>query len=417
MEKKWRKGGYSCNGLRESTNVRNYFSGPGRMNLIPNVTTKSIFSPNDPVASIGVIREPVSKVLNTGSYGPGTLRSTNVQVRVPYNLTIEQQGEVHQNEKRSQYVDYRSTAPFLIEQLRQNPLSIYAVGDAKNKEIPCFYSYIQPDNYETYKSVNVPPDQQSIVNSINGNAQTAILGLGYDNPFMGLGQRVNDKPTFLGKSYGGGPDSARIEGNKLYKQGWTKAIINSTTSENCFNRALSEFAQGYNVAPQINQGKMYTYYGGNTNLPWSQLFQRGKNPPATQPWNTGYTNNVYDAGNRNQPRFELFSQVATSTPTTPITTTTTPTTTTPITTTPIAPTAITSTAAPTITAPVQPTTVTTPSITPTQPPAVPTQQTQGLPTTTSLVQQPNYNSLAAAIQNLEQATGAVLNAATRNISG
>ena len=35
-EKKWRKGGMTSNRLRDSTTAINYFTGPGRMNIIPD---------------------------------------------------------------------------------------------------------------------------------------------------------------------------------------------------------------------------------------------------------------------------------------------------------------------------------------------------------------------------------------------
>ena len=417
----WRKGGYTCNGLRESTNVRNYFNGPGRMNILPDATSGAAVGGGGPISSIGVQSLNPNTLVSSGTYGPGTLLSSNVQL--PYGSSIPnegQQGIVIQNDKRTQFIDWRSTAPFLIEQLRQNPLSAYRIPEASKNEIPAFYTYVRPDSYETYYTKTPNPSQESIRQAINGNAQASILGLGRKNPLLGLEQRVAETPKFLGKSYGGNSNTVKNETDYLYNQMWTDNFL--TPGPKCMNKALPEFAQGYNVAPQINQQKQYIYYPTMPvqamNQPYNQIWTKGNNPNPMKLSNGIVTNSVTSppmATPYTRSIVERFAQTTTTTPTTTATTTTT--------TVPTAPAALdapsslpTSDATPTV--PTVPTVTTVTPTTPTVPTTTTvTPTTPTVPVTTGLVTQPNYNNLAAAIQGLEKATETVLTAATQNISG
>jgi hypothetical protein len=310
LQKRWRKGGYTPNGLRQAAEVRNYFPTPGRMNLIPDATSKrGVYKEKAPISSIGIVDYNPNKLISEGDTGPGTLLSSNVQFRNQNILNEMQLGFTRGTPNKIQFVDYRSTAPFLIENLRTNPLSIYAVGDAKQKSIPSFYANVSPEYYESYISVpnKVFIDKNTIQNQIDGNPQTNILGLAEQNPFLGLTVKVNDTPEFSGKVYGGNnKGEAKPIADALYNSVWTNYMQNpvprteyfgapqkDAMNRPCQNMALAQFAQGYNVAPQINSSKTVQLVGPNhtttSNLPWGPkkggpnqggLWFRGNNPPA-----------------------------------------------------------------------------------------------------------------------------------------
>lgn len=313
--KKWRQGGMTSNQLRDSANVVNYFRAPGRMNIIPNSNASNggtIGSNPGYVSSIGIVQTNGLGQVASGISGPGTLLSTNIQIRNP-NITDENTiGETLFNTKRNTFVDYRSTDPSLIQNLRKNPLSIYAVGEAKNADIPAFFSYIRPDNYDTYKSLpNITEIKPNVIQqAIEGSPQVNILGLDKQNPFMGLTNVVNDEPEFLGKTYGGDDtSSARKYAKEIYDQGYTTNTLKPVHGGNgCKNKALVHFSQGYNVAPQINKNKMVTWVDSRnhavTNLPYGPvkvtgnprtqqggIWQRGRNLPPTKSDKIGYQNN------------------------------------------------------------------------------------------------------------------------------
>ena len=299
LEERGKKGGYTSNRIRESGIVHNYFANPGRMNIIPdakdNRSMDVNFNNKAPIiSSIGKYKLSGNKLVASGTSGPGTLVSSNVQVVHPHISSAIHQGYVHLNEKRTSFVDYRSTAPWLVENLRKNPLSIYAVDEAKNKDIPAFFTYVRPNTYESYQSLpnKVEIDSYTINQAIDGNPQTNILGLARQNPFMGLTVKVQDKPEFLGKTYGGNNRGlAKPIAEKLYNQNWTtnfqKPVLydsrkNQENSLVCKNKALVPFAQGYNISGQVNDGKAIEWIGSgeteNENLPWSLIWTNGNNP-------------------------------------------------------------------------------------------------------------------------------------------
>jgi hypothetical protein len=309
---KWRKGGMTSNGLRRSGEVVNYFTNPGRQNIIPNA------DPNKgDISSIGILQTNGLGLMSASSYGPGTIKSTNLQIRIPNGTSENQMGFVIQNDKRSQFVDYRSTAPFLVENLKHNPLSIYSVGsDMKDKPIPAFFSYIRPNNYNTYKSEpTVDISKETIQEAIDGSPQVNILGLAHQNPFMGITANIpNDKPEFDGKTYGGdNSGNAKPYADFIYNQTWTTNTLKPIHQEQfgeekCQNKALHHFAQGYNISNQINDNKMVEWVEKDQpvidNLPWGPrkvtlnprtqiggIWNKGNEARPTRPNEIGYQNN------------------------------------------------------------------------------------------------------------------------------
>lgn len=317
---KWRKGGMSVSGLRQSTEVRNYFYGPGRQNIIPNAYPEADLKSDNPafkqpISSIGFYQTSGNKQVAASTYGPGTLKSTNLQNNIPVIKNEENMGSVMQNDKKSIFVNYRQTAPFLVENLRKNPLSIYAVGNAKDAPIPAFFSYIRPQNYATYTSEpEVDIKRSTVTQAIDGSPQINILGLQRQNPLMGITSGIpNTNPEFsLGRTYGGTDNSsAKPYADYIYDQGWTTNTLRPIQretfgEEKCQNKALSHFAQGYNISEQINEGKMIEWSPVKSadNIPWGPriitnnprtqqggIWTKGNNPPPTQPVEIGYRNN------------------------------------------------------------------------------------------------------------------------------
>jgi len=178
-----KKGGMQWNGLRGATEVMNYFPGAARQNIIPN----SVSEYNN-ISSIGKVQR---NGLRGDTRGSGTLESTNIQIGGGTGIQVgsvteSQQGKIMMNEKRTQYMDYRQTDPYCVEQLRNNPLSVYAVGNVKNNNIPQFFVDTKPSDFGTRVSdENLYINEQTINKTINGSPQSNILGLSEYNPFMG----------------------------------------------------------------------------------------------------------------------------------------------------------------------------------------------------------------------------------------
>jgi hypothetical protein len=295
----------SWNGLRGGTEVTNYTYGPGRTNILADPSQQNeTYSPSNSISSIGHVQTNGLGQVAASENGPGTLKSTNIQVGggtgkqvAPPDST--QMGATMQNEKRSQFVDYRQTDPMIIENLRKNPLSIYAVGDAKNAKIPEFFSYIRPDDYGSYvNTTDVPISDLTKEMSIDGSPQTTILGLGEHNPFMGITSRVHNTVSFPGKTYGGNNNgSAESAAVDIYSQGWTNNFGNYKSPDKCQNKALDFSAPGYNISSQINQGD-FVQNGPYSNLPWGPRVATGD--PQTQIggiWNSGTNPGSLNANN------------------------------------------------------------------------------------------------------------------------
>lgn len=263
----WRKGGMTCSGLKETTQAIDYFYGPGRSNIIPNAYGEGI-------SSIGYVQTNGLKQIASGDTGPGTLLSTNMSVRNPMGINDSQIGVLQSSGNRTNFVDYRSTDPSLVQNLRINPLSIYAVGEkTKDAEIPAFFADVSPDDYANYKrgvDVDISKDIKELY--IDGSPNVSILGLQQQNPFMGLGPpKPNQTPHFSGKVYGGQTGNVEHIANAIY----------NSVGDSCQNKALAQFSQGYNVAPQIVENKMIVEGPqANNNIPWGPLVVTGN--PITQ---------------------------------------------------------------------------------------------------------------------------------------
>jgi hypothetical protein len=278
---RWRKGGMTFSGLKETTQAVNYMYGPGRSNIIPNPGGEGI-------SSIGLLQTSGLGQIASGRYGPGTLLSANVSVKNPVASSDAQIGLVQSTPNKINFVNYRDTDPSLVQNLRNNPLSIYAQGeDVRNKEIPKFFADIEPDNYSNYiheKYVDISDETKTLY--VDGSPNVSILGLAEQNPFMGLGRpKPATTPRFTGRVYGGGAtSSARETANFLYNQVWTSDKMGdseSFTDSHCQNKALVPFSQGYNIAPQILEGKMIVEGpGAQSNLPWGPIKVTGD--PRTQ---------------------------------------------------------------------------------------------------------------------------------------
>lgn len=295
----WRKGGMTYGGLKDSTQAINYMYGPGRSNLIPDPNGKSDFTTTNPsykpvVSSIGLVQSNGLGQIASGNSGPGTLYSTNLSVKNPVAASDPQYGALQSNPNKMNFVNYRNTDPSLVQNLRENPLSIYAQGnDVKNKEIPPFFADIKPQNYSTYvheNKVDISEDTKKLY--IDGSPNVSILGLAQQNPFLGMGHVIpNTNPEFTGKVYGGNNSGdANVIAENLYNSVWTSSDLNKQgpksesfigSSEMCDNKALVQFAQGYNVAPQLLESKMIISGGPvQNNLPWGPIKVTGN--PRTQ---------------------------------------------------------------------------------------------------------------------------------------
>jgi len=284
----WRKGGMTCGGLKETTQAINYMYGAGRQNIIPDTNTdKSLIS------SIGIFQTNGLGQLSSGTSGPGTLVSTNMSVKNPVASSDSQYGIVQSTPNKINFVNYRDTDPTLVQNLRNNPLSIYAQGNnVKDKDIPSFFANINPENYSNYiheSTVDISDETKQLY--IDGSPNVSILGLTEQNPFMGLGNVIaNVNPEFSGKTYGGN-DSSSV--NDIVKQIYNK---DSNDDYTC-SKALVQFSQCYNVAPQILKSKMVVEGPtAQSNLPWGPIKVTG-NPQTQQ-------GGIWQNGNNNWPTKE-----------------------------------------------------------------------------------------------------------------
>ena len=258
--------GMQYNGLRDSTNVLNYFPSPSRQNIIANAPKSQIPGSNDPITSIGIVQFSGLREVNSGPTGPGTFSNANIDVKNPETLSYEQIGKTLLNDKKALFVNYRQTAPFLVDALRDCPLSIYGTEKAKNGEIVPNMTYIRPEHYNNYKTETPKVQRSSIKKAIHGSPQVDVLGLDQPNPMMGLDSIPNTQPKFTGKTYGGRSGNAQPYAEALYEQGKLPGGQNKT---------LSHFAPGYNIAWQVNKGRINTFVApqvennfARDNLPW-----------------------------------------------------------------------------------------------------------------------------------------------------
>lgn len=314
----WRKGGMTSNGLKESSLVNNYFYTPGRSNIIPDATQNSNFRTNDVnlmdnrqqiVSSIGLVQNNGLKNIASGTYGPGSLLSTNLSTTNPQGSDKTFIGQVDFSPNREQFVNYRDTDTALVRNLKNNPLSIYASGkNVKNAEIPAFFVDTKPADYSDItndRNVNISNETKTLY--IDNSPNVSILGLAQQNPFMGLGNIKANQASFPGKAYGGSNDGntgTRISEN-IYNSVWEN-------NEKCQNKALMNFAPGYNISSQILNNKMIVDGPKSyQNLPWGPIkvtgnpitqqggiWQRGDNPWSTQTVSTGVESTKKYEGNK-----------------------------------------------------------------------------------------------------------------------
>jgi hypothetical protein len=94
--KAWRKGGMTSNGLRSSGVVWNYFGSPGRQSIQADAPTDAFQSKafTNRITSIGQMQSNGLRRITSGTYGPGTLLSTNIQVFNSQPLTEAQLGAI-----------------------------------------------------------------------------------------------------------------------------------------------------------------------------------------------------------------------------------------------------------------------------------------------------------------------------------
>jgi len=201
-------GGADTYALRGATLVENWTPGPGRENLLAA-----------PEARLGEV--DFGTFGTDESYdGPGTLKQA-----IPYGARYQNTyliGEQHINPNKLRAVDDRQTAGYLVDQLQQNPLSMYTINP--NNPLPEFYADIKPDNYSTMiqknsKSLSQPkPKYEGMESSVavypvlngkpsNPNADF-IYNMSLDsnqevNTFIIQESTLNNKPTFSGKAYSG----------------------------------------------------------------------------------------------------------------------------------------------------------------------------------------------------------------------
>ena len=188
-------------------------------------------------------------------------------------------------------IDNRHIAGYQVNQLQNNPLSIYTVNP--NAEIPAFFSYVQPQDFSTIvnepadtlpqpsdrvgngdNSVQVYPVQNdftvmgSIGKEVNSNSALIYNTQGLDqksNPFLVQSQKFNTDPIFMGKAYGdmtdktlnhkitlGGPNEPNVYG----------ALTNNYTME-------SQMVQGVQNPQYKSTGVNTTVCEGNKALDFS----------------------------------------------------------------------------------------------------------------------------------------------------
>ena len=267
----WSKGGMESNGLRSSTDVIDYFFVPGRSNILANPPTADdrIDIPKNTVTSIGIVHTNGLGQVASSQYGNGTLLSSNVQTVNPMGLNTSLIGNTLFNEEKMQYPDYRSTASFLIENLKTNPLSIYCTD--RTADVPALFADTKPSDFATYVNKGAAmPERESFTQQIDGSPNVSILNLGKKNGFMGLERaEPNAEPKFPGRVYGGTGSASKISAD-LYAQG----AINK-----CQNPALSDFSQGYNMAPQH---KTITSVGKGHHVPTNLPYGPGR--ATGNPW-------------------------------------------------------------------------------------------------------------------------------------
>lgn len=289
----WSMGGVQKFGNRQAAEVWNWFAGPERSNLLADPLQGNELSSIGKVSWNG-LNEPSEQ-------GPGTFASTNINVNFPTYATDENIGIVRQNEKKTDYVDYRNTDTTLVQALKDNPLSIYVREEKVNAPLPQFFSYVKPDDYSdriTSSKVNISAQEKQLY--IDGSPQSVILGLGEQNPLMGITTNIpNTTPAFSGKSYSGDSPDLRV-----YDLSWTNDFGKYIEQfgadkfhDRCQNRALAFASEGYDISSQI-VNNTFVQEGPRTNIPWGP---HARGTPLTQLggiWNGQVKDNTFNIVDR-----------------------------------------------------------------------------------------------------------------------
>jgi hypothetical protein len=207
-------GGADTYSLRGETLVKNWVAPAGRQNLLSEA--------EDRMGKIDFGTFGSDQNVN----GPGTIdQALPDGGRFQNNYFI---GDLRISPNKLVGVDDRQIAGYQVEQLQQNPLSIFTRNP--DSDIPGFGTNSQPDNYSTMKQKNLRELRQPSVKyegmeksiqsmnksipvypnksgneEINSNASVVYnqsMNDSMANPFLVQEHELNKHPTISGKSYG-----------------------------------------------------------------------------------------------------------------------------------------------------------------------------------------------------------------------
>lgn len=256
-----RTSGADTYALRGATMVENWTPIPGRQNLLA-----------DAQARMGKI--DFGTFGSDQNYdGPGTLRQALPDASGYQNNYII--GRVKYQPNKIMAVDDRQIAGYQVQQLKDNPLSIYTTN--RDARIPGFECDVTPDNYSTIVTTEDNSEvQHNVYDGINNavqvyqsnkneNPNSKFVYQDPGNPFLQQGGRANSSPTFSGKCYSG---DTQI--------GWDG---NSP-------RDKQRMSLGGDGEPMVNYGNLYTPQKEDPRVAVGSLC----NKPNPQ--------NIYNEGNR-----------------------------------------------------------------------------------------------------------------------
>ncbi len=233
--KKPRTGGYDNYSVRSATLVENYTYGAGRPNILM-----------DPDLSLGKINFGTKS--DQWYNGPGTLvQSLPDGSRFQNNYVF---APLRPSPYKNFGIDTRQIADYSVEQLLDNPLSIYTTNHSG--EIPKFFAFDKPDNYSSMKNkpnnsykkyfessiLDINSSPQEVYPTITGERLNPNADLVYNlntntrqnvNPMISLGSsKIQNTPSFSGLAYSGrfipgdrvnmgGPEEPYIYDNYSYE--------------------------------------------------------------------------------------------------------------------------------------------------------------------------------------------------------
>ncbi len=210
-----KNGGYNNYSIRSATLIENYVPGPMRQNILMN-----------PDLALGKYNAGTFGSDELINNGPGTLLQAIPDAsRSQYNRIF---AVPTGNPYRDFAVDDRQTASYQVEQLKENPLSIYS--NNLNGTVPGFDCLSEPDNFSStvnkrkndYKNFFEGADdiytwglggqdvyEQYSGKKVNPNAEV-VYNMSMDtnaivNPMIisSTSNIATDQPTFSGKCYSG----------------------------------------------------------------------------------------------------------------------------------------------------------------------------------------------------------------------